>query len=60
MGWYKVYRLHRGVKRGMHWVEPSLVIRVSAMEWIEKGRLRAPVFVRLRHDKLPQECGFED
>jgi len=37
------------------WVKPELVAEVKFSEWTRDGRLRAPVFVRLRDDKLPQE-----
>jgi bifunctional non-homologous end joining protein LigD len=32
------------------WVEPKMVAEVSFQSWTEDGRLRAPVFVRLRED----------
>jgi len=54
------FRYRDPLRRNMHWVHPDLVIRVSAMEWTEKGRLRSPVFIRLRNDKLPEECQLED
>ena len=41
---------------GDHWVEPELVAEVRYLEWTEDGRLRQPVFVRLRDDKRPDEC----
>ena len=36
------------------WVEPKLVAEVSFHEWTDDGRLRAPVFVRLRDDVDPR------
>jgi bifunctional non-homologous end joining protein LigD len=33
------------------WVEPRLVTEVEFAEWTHEGRLRAPVYVRLREDK---------
>ncbi len=47
----------RGV---VHWVEPMLVCEVSFTEQTREGRLRHPVFVGLREDKMPQEIVFED
>lgn len=35
------------------WIEPKLVAEVSFDSWTEDGRLRAPVFVRLRDDIDP-------
>jgi bifunctional non-homologous end joining protein LigD len=40
------------------WVEPKLVCQVKYMEWIRDGRLRAPVFLRLRDDVDPAECAY--
>ncbi len=33
------------------WVRPELVAEVKFTEWTEEGRLRIPVFLRLRQDK---------
>jgi len=38
------------------WVEPELVAEVRYKEWTPGGRLRHPVFLRLREDKAPEEC----
>ncbi|HUL97585.1 MAG TPA: DNA ligase D [Usitatibacter sp.] len=35
------------------WVEPKLVAEVSFHEWTDDGRLRAPVFVKIRDDLPP-------
>ncbi|MEU1470407.1 non-homologous end-joining DNA ligase [Streptomyces sp. NPDC005761] len=35
---------------GAHWVEPRLVAEVTATEWTRGGRLRHPVWQRLRPD----------
>ncbi|WP_406447691.1 non-homologous end-joining DNA ligase [Streptomyces sp. NBC_00876] len=35
---------------GAHWVEPRLVAEVTASEWTAAGRLRQPVWQRLRPD----------
>ncbi|HUK66260.1 MAG TPA: DNA ligase D [Anaeromyxobacteraceae bacterium] len=45
--------------RGQKWVEPSVVCEVTYHAWTEEGRLRQPVFVRVRDDKRPSECGSE-
>jgi bifunctional non-homologous end joining protein LigD len=37
------------------WVEPSVVAEVKFQSWTEDGRLRAPVFLRLRDDVEPKE-----
>jgi bifunctional non-homologous end joining protein LigD len=42
----------RGVTRGVHWVEPELVAEISYTEWTSDRRLRHPVFIGLREDKL--------
>jgi bifunctional non-homologous end joining protein LigD len=34
------------------WVEPSLVAEIEFAEWTRDGRLRAPVFLGLREDKV--------
>ena len=41
------------------WVEPSLVVQVTALEVTHDGHLRAPVFMRTRNDKDPQECTMD-
>lgn len=50
--------------RQVHWVKPKLVAEIQFTEWThatEEGgpKLRAPVFLRLREDKDPKECTFE-
>jgi bifunctional non-homologous end joining protein LigD len=35
---------------------PELVATVAYHEWTSEGRLRAPVFIRLRNDVDPKEC----
>jgi ATP-dependent DNA ligase len=41
------------------WVEPHQVVQVSALEVTKDGHLRAPVFLRTRDDKEPQECTID-
>src|SRR3954463_1285075 len=36
------------------WVEPEIVAEVKFQDWTEDGRLRAPVFLRLRDDLDPR------
>jgi bifunctional non-homologous end joining protein LigD len=40
-----------------HWVRPTLVCEVQHQGWGGDGRLRAPVFIRWRPDKSPDEIG---
>ena len=50
--------------REVHWVKPELVAEIKFGEWTNEGaagkKLRAPVFLRLRPDKDPQDCVFEE
>jgi bifunctional non-homologous end joining protein LigD len=43
-------------KRKVHWVKPVYVCEVEYLETTKDGKLRAPVFRRLRSDKSPEEC----
>ena len=43
----------RGLPRKVIWTKPELVCEVRFANWTEEGRLRAPVFLGLRHDLDP-------
>ncbi len=43
-----------------HWLSPSLVAEVKYANWTHEDHLRAPVFVRLRDDRAPEDCRFEN
>ncbi len=45
-----------GADKNVHWVAPRLVCEVAFREYTGQGHLRQSVFVRLRDDKLPEEC----
>src|SRR6185295_8634665 len=38
------------------WIEPELVVEVRYQKWTEDGRLRGPVFLRVRDDKSADQC----
>lgn len=43
----------------VHWVQPKLVAEVSFAEWTADGRMRQPIFVGLRPDKIPTQVHRE-
>jgi bifunctional non-homologous end joining protein LigD len=47
------------LNRETKWLKPLLVAEVKFDEWTRDGILRAPVFLRLRDDKQPEECIIE-
>jgi bifunctional non-homologous end joining protein LigD len=47
-------------KKGVHWVQPSLVVEVAFSEWTRDGRLRHPSFLGVRTDKLPHQVVREN
>ncbi len=47
------------INREPIWVKPELVAEVKFSEWTKDGIMRIPIFLRLREDKLPQDCIVE-
>jgi len=43
----------------VRWTEPLIVVQVGALEVTEDRHLRAPVFLRRRDDKEPEECAMD-
>ena len=43
-----------------HWASPALVARVRFTGWTREPSLRNPVFLGLREDVRPEECGWEN
>jgi bifunctional non-homologous end joining protein LigD len=41
------------------WVQPLLVVEVKFDGWTKDKIMRAPIFLRVREDKKPQECTLE-
>ncbi len=46
-------------KEKITFLKPKLVCEVKFVEKTPRGKLRAPVFLRLRDDKAPEECVYE-
>jgi bifunctional non-homologous end joining protein LigD len=51
--------------RKITWMKPELVAQIEFAEWTlgsegSSPKLRAPVFLGLRDDKLPEDCGLKD
>jgi bifunctional non-homologous end joining protein LigD len=42
-----------------HWVAPKLVVEVKFAEWTSDGRLRQPIFLGVRDDKLARDVTIE-
>ena len=47
-------------RKGVHWVEPEMVVQVGFSEWTRDGRLRHPRFLGVRDDKTPDEVAREE
>jgi DNA ligase D-like protein (predicted ligase) len=45
--------------RDVRWLKPELVVEVEALEVSKRRHFRAPVFLRKRTDKLPEECTID-
>ena len=43
------------MKKGVHWVQPKMVVQVGFSEWTRDGRLRHPRFLGIRDDKRAAE-----
>ncbi|WP_428262171.1 DNA ligase D [Haliangium sp.] len=56
-GWEPDFAPPSSPKRVDTWVEPRLVCEVKYQDVSDDGMLRFPVFLHLRHDKPPKECG---
>jgi bifunctional non-homologous end joining protein LigD len=46
--------------KGVTWVRPELICQARYLEWTHDGNLRAPVFIALREDKVPEEVVHEE
>lgn len=46
----------RSAGRAVHWAQARLVVEVEFVNWTAEGRLRHPVFRRIRADKRPEEA----
>lgn len=46
-------------RKGVRWLKPEIVVEVEALEVSKRGHLRAPVFRRIRYEKLPEECTID-
>jgi bifunctional non-homologous end joining protein LigD len=47
------------VNREPMWVKPKVVVEVKFNGWTQDQIMRAPIFVRRRNDKSPEECTIE-
>jgi bifunctional non-homologous end joining protein LigD len=56
---FDIFEEEPSVLEKVKWVKPKLVCEVKFMEFTEDLKLRAPSFIRLREDKIPEECVLE-
>jgi bifunctional non-homologous end joining protein LigD len=42
------------------WVKPALVAEIKYDDWTNEKIMRAPIFLRFREDKNPQDCAIEE
>lgn len=45
--------------RNTVWVEPTFVAEIKFTGWTKDGIMRAPIFLRFRDDKSPEDCLLE-
>jgi len=55
---YKIDNLK--TKKQIYFVKPEIVVEVRYLEFTKDKELRAPVLLRLRFDKKPKDCIFEN
>jgi bifunctional non-homologous end joining protein LigD len=46
--------------KDIHWLQPKLVCEVTFLELSHDIIMRAPVFLRMRYDKKPEDCILEE
>jgi bifunctional non-homologous end joining protein LigD len=46
------------LREHVEWVRPEMVARIKFANWTEDNHLRAPVFLGIRKDRIPEECTF--
>lgn len=47
------------LNRETTWVKPMTVVEVKFNDWTSNKIMRAPIFLRIRQDKLPSQCTIE-